>query len=620
VAEPNGIHASGPRLWIALTILTACALVPYVGTWSYGFVDRDDSVGIVELPLIRQLSLRTLPDFFRGDVYPWLPEYMPLKNLSYAVDYALFGLWAPGFRIQQQLWYLANVLLLWLWLRALLRRLADAQRLGTLPQWADRIALLTAALFALHPVHVESVTWLSGRKDLLSGAFSLAALGCAFAWNPSTGRRATWLLLGALLSTALALLAKPMAVILPALMLLQDYVCGAPRQDQHAWLRKRAPLYIGSFALALAFAGLYWSIVRDYSNASRDLEPFLYRGPGYARVGQQLAAFAYLVVMPGRLAPMYPPDQLATDPRSLRALLGMLAVLMLIAGAIWTLRRRHPLALALGLFVIPLAPILISPPWGQYVAGRYLFLSVVGPILGLVWLAARALSSRAHLRWAGWTALGLVALGLLASTLDYNRSWRDSLSLWARAIEKHPQFTAYYDYAATAAVRAHEPELAASILEACLEIDTDDAPCNTGLGALWANTRPELAQRHLQRALPRDLTGRAHLVLALQLAASGHGPEALNLYETWLNGRVVGADDLFALARVALLAQQPRRAWHAVQQAVRLGAERFPAAEPPAALLTEIARARADAALVSHVQTVLAQCTRMDCARRAFGW
>jgi tetratricopeptide (TPR) repeat protein len=604
---------------MALTMLTACALVPYVGTWSYGFVDRDDSVGIVELPLIRQLSLRTLPDFFRGDVYPWLPEYMPLKNLSYAVDYALFGLWAPGFRIQQQVWYIANVLLLWLWLRALLRKLADAQRLDTPRHWADGIALLTAALFALHPVHVESVTWLSGRKDLLSGAFSLAALCCALQWNPGAGGRATWQLVGAFACTALALLAKPTAVTLPALMLLQDYLCGEPRQG-HAWLRRRAPLYVGSLALALAFAGLYWSIVHDYANASRDLEPFLYRGPGYARVGQQLAAFAYLVVMPGQLAPMVPPDQLAADSGSLRALLGMLSVLVVIAWGIWTLRRRHPLALALGLFVIPLAPILISPPWGQYVAGRYLFLSVAGPLLGVVWLAARALSARVHLRWAGWTAFGLVALGLLSSTLDYNRSWRDSLSLWVRAIEKHPHVTAYYDYAATAAVRAHDPELAASILQACLAVDADDAPCNTGLGALWANARPELAQRYLQRALPRDLTGRTHLVLALQLAASGKGPEALNLYGSWLNGRVVGADDLLALARVALLAQQPSQAWHAVQQAVRLAADRFPAAEPPAALLTEIARARADPALVSRVQAVLARCSRMDCVQRAFGW
>src|SRR6476661_8849 len=114
--------------WEALCLLT-CALLPYQGTWGHRFVNYDDGYTIVDMPLIRALSLRALPAFFRPDVYPHLHEYMPLKNLSYAFDYALFGLSPAGYHLQQQLWYALSVLVLWLWLRALLHALATAGRL-----------------------------------------------------------------------------------------------------------------------------------------------------------------------------------------------------------------------------------------------------------------------------------------------------------------------------------------------------------------------------------------------------------------------------------------------------------------------------------------------------------
>src|SRR4051812_28099639 len=96
---------------VAPWLLLVASVAPYVGTWSHGFINYDDDSTICDLSLIRRLDLPTLREIFRPQIHPNLPEYMPLKNLSYAVDYALFGLHAPGFRVQQQCWYVVSVVL-----------------------------------------------------------------------------------------------------------------------------------------------------------------------------------------------------------------------------------------------------------------------------------------------------------------------------------------------------------------------------------------------------------------------------------------------------------------------------------------------------------------------------
>jgi hypothetical protein len=109
-----------PKRMLASFALGMCALLPYLHTLGYGFINYDDPATILELPLIRELSWAALPRFFAPDVYAHLPEYMPLKNLSYALDYALFGLHAPGYRMQQLGWFMLSVLGTHAWLRRLL--------------------------------------------------------------------------------------------------------------------------------------------------------------------------------------------------------------------------------------------------------------------------------------------------------------------------------------------------------------------------------------------------------------------------------------------------------------------------------------------------------------------
>lgn len=597
-----------------MLLLVVCAITPQLTSLRYGFVDYDDEPGIVDLPLIRSLDLTAL---FKLEVYPGLPEYMPLKNLSYAIDYALFGLSGPAFRVQQLFWYVLSVLLLYVWLSQLMRALGREQRLGLPAAWADGIALTTTALYALHPVHVESVTWLSGRKDVLSGAFMALALCAAFAWQPRWDRRNLAVAAGTCLATALALLSKPMACVLPGLMLLADWVCAPSMLGIGALLRKRAPLYAAVCSLVLLFALVYVQLVHAYMTVDAEHAGDLFTGPGVMRWGQQLQQFLLLVIFPNQLAPRLPASLLDVHTGSLRNVLGLITLLFTLACSAWLLRRRHPLSLALGLFVLPVLPVLIAPAWGQYVAGRYLFLAVAGPLFAWVWLGAYGMQSRPRLAWAAWGACTLIGLRLLVGSLDYSCNWRDSVALWSGAVEVYPHVAEYYERAGTAATRAGNTALAALIFQACLHEDPADSACNLGLALPLTATDPARARMLLERALPGDLTGRAHTALALQRAVSGDAPGALTFYERWLQGRVVTPDDMRAYAQLALLAEQPQTAWRAAVQSTQLIAARFPAGPPPSKLLVEAAAARGGSALSDHVREVLARCSRADCVSHA---
>ena len=607
------------RGWVVALSLVACASLPYAGTWSHGFVSYDDNLTITGLPLLRDLSWRTLPRFFVPELRAGLAEYMPLKNLSYAVDIALFGLKPAAFRWQQQLWYAASVLLFYYWLRALLRGARAADRPGAWSMPADGMAWLTAALFALHPVHVESVTWLSGRKDVLSGTFMLAALLCALPRRSRSRPQRNWLWLAALSCMSLALLSKPMAVVLPALFMLQDSVCREPHRSLRACWRERATLYVVSFALAVGFALFYRNLVPAETPTASALERS-YSGPWFARVGQQVLWFGALCLAPARLAPMQPPDLLDPSPLSPLALAGYVTLLALLAGGALCIAKRHPLAIAIGLFLIPLAPILVSPPWEQYVAGRYLFHAVGGVLFALVWLGARLLAIRPRYAPAAVAGSALLGLWLAVSTLDYNRDWKDGLSLWLGSLQKYPRNPTLYKLASHAALEGGRIDLALPILERCLQLFADEPHCSGTLGVLMLRIEPARGEALLRRALPRDSDGAAHVALARYLSEQGQSEQALQLYARWLRSHTAHAAQLEELVKLAMRAKRYDIAWEALRQEVRVGAQQRPVMVAPLELIREVSAARGDVGLQARVDDALAKCSLADCVQRALGW
>jgi tetratricopeptide (TPR) repeat protein len=425
-------------------LVAAClAVLPYLQTLRFGFVNYDDPGHVSENPVVRAGLTPSglawacglggpVPD---ARWYNW-----PLTWLSHMADVSLFGSWAGGHHLTSVALHAVNAALVVAFIRSL-----------GLPAAA---AMFCGVVFAVHPVQVESVAWVSERKTLVSGCFMLlsslayvtAGRRCCAAGPQTTAMSSadvlTWTGLG-----GLALLGKPMAVVLPVLLLLLDlwplrrWAAGNVRHNAR-FVVEKLPL----FALALA-TGLWTIQAQRQAGAVRDLDDF----PLAARLANAVCATAeYLgmLVWPVNLAVFYPHP--GWRP-AWQVLLGT-AVLAMISWASWR-RRKHEPALLVGWlwFLVSLAPMIgVIQVGNQSLADRYLYLAMLGPIIAvvgsLVDFASRSPSRAAQARrqdarpWhslaGGPWAWATVAVAMVCLPLTWRQAgvWRDSLTLFSHAL------------------------------------------------------------------------------------------------------------------------------------------------------------------------------------------
>ncbi len=325
--------------------------------------------------------------------------YQPLAYLSHGLDFVVGGLDPRVYHLQNALWHSAAAGLLAL----LARRLLLAVRPGA---DADVPAALAAALFAVHPLRVESVSWISERRDVMCVALSLACVW-AYVRARQDGRSER----PALVLFLLALLAKGMAVTLPAVLWIVDrYPLGKPRP-----LKDKAPY----LALSVVFF-LIGSSVQDRLRWSLEQHGVM------ARVAQSCyAAVFYLAktVWPSGLSPFYElrPPLDWTQPVYL---LSMAAV----ALAAWSCRKRPWAPAAYAVILLPVCGLFQFGP--QLVADRYSYLSTV-PFFVLLAAWLRHGGRRLHLAAAATAAYAFVCVGQQAH-------WRSTEALWERALAVDP--------------------------------------------------------------------------------------------------------------------------------------------------------------------------------------
>jgi hypothetical protein len=609
-----------PKRMLASFMLGVCALVPYLHTLRYGFINYDDPATILNLPLIRELSLAALPRFFAPDVYAHLPEYMPLKNLSYALDYALFELHAPGYRMQQLGWFMASVLLTHAWLRRLLDYKAKLAT-GSLPAGkAHALAFLTCMLFAFHPVHVESVTWLSGRKDVLAGTFMAAAMYAALRYSiaRSTGAHVQLrYLLACAASSALALLSKPTALTLPALLLLQEWFLVPPNARAWPQLRARLPCHVPVALLCAGFAAVYVRVTSVFAQIGNVRDDFA--GPLWLRLGQQLLANLRLSFLPTEIVPIYPAYSFETQTWTAAGAQAAVTLVLCISLLLWGLWKRNLPGFALGFFCCALLPSLARPVWGQFVAGRYLFHAVLGPCLLVAWTLALLADKALAARSLGTVATFVIAVMWAALTGVYAACFRDSATLWAYSASVHPEWPVFYDLGARDALMHGDVARAGAILERCVTHNPGASICKGPLGGLTLMSDPERGERLLREALTDDDQGTAHLRLAQHLAHTGRALEGLALYEHYLTGRGTSPAQIIAITELALVAGDMSKARAYVRQIVRAAALTEPASPPPAAAVTVLVGRMQDPRLLERVHEASKRCTRSDCFAQALG-
>ena len=400
--------------WLSI-VLAAGTAWAYAGTLENGFVDLDDNVYVYQNPMVRRgLSGPGVAWAFRTLEYG---NWHPLTWLSLEADRQFFGLGPRGFHRTNVVLHVANtVLLFW------------AVRLMT---GAALRSAWVAAFFALHPLHVESVAWVAGRKDVLSTFFLFL---CLLAWLAYVRRPAVWKYALSVVLFALSLMAKAMGVTLPLVLLLLDFWPLArwpgAAADREERIRNAISLVIEKLPFFLLSAAM--TALGVFAQAHGGAMVYGRSLPVASRI--LLVPVNYLTYLgqmfwPVDLAVLYPhpgADLPWWKPLSALAALALITLLVLRRGG-----GRPYLPVGWLWFLIALLPVIGLVQIGcQATADRYMYLPMVGLLIAFCW----ALDDLAGER--GWrpAALGLtLAICLLSCAALTTRQiavWHDTVTLW----------------------------------------------------------------------------------------------------------------------------------------------------------------------------------------------
>ena len=484
---------------VALGLLVVVCYLPAM-LWG-GFVWDDDLC--IEVDPVRDVS-GLWQIWFSPSAIEEEGHYWPLVYTTFWLEHKLWGFDPTGYHIVNVLLHLANTLLLW----HLLRRLAVSG------------AWMVAAVFALHPLHVESVAWVIERKDVLSGLFYFAAVLAymRFVEQPSRGRYA-----GSLALYAAGMLSKSIVVTLPVALLIWHWWKQGRVTATDLW--RVVPFFAVGLVIAVGDLSFYQSVEPlslGYSLAERTLI-----------AARALWFYAGKLLWPTNLAVVYPLwDIRVADPLAW----GYLIAAVALAVALWHFRPRigrGPLAGAL-FFAVTLSPVLgfVDYRYMQYafVADRFQYLAGIGVmavVIGSATFGVRRLSNLWQKGAMGGAAVVLVVLGLL--TWRQANIWRDDETLNRHIIALNPQArNAHFNLGKTLYQQGrYEKALAAYRVAAEQAPDDFEIHANLGgiLNALGRFKEAEIHLRHVLTLNPQERDAR--LNLGATLYQQGRYEEAL---------------------------------------------------------------------------------------------
>ena len=490
--------ARRPWLLGLLLVLATCAV--FGGILQSGFVRWDDDMHVYANPGLHPVSAGSLARFWTA---PYQNLYVPLSYSLYAALASVAHLPHPMpttdgltidldprvFHAAGLALHVSNVLLVFALLRRLLPRLSRAA-----PSVTDWSSCAGALLFAVHPVQVESVAWISEMRGLLAGLFSLGGLllYVGHAEGEAGRNRRTYAL--ATLCFVLALLSKPSAVAVPLLAVcLEALVLRRPAQN---W---RLPLAAWG-GIALVFLGLTHAaqpVTVDIVTAGWT-RPFV--------AGDALLFYVGKFLWPARLGMDYGRSPVWLVAQTLFLVPG-LAALALGVG-VWLARRRAPaLAASVGLFAAALLPTLGLTPFAfqvySTVADRYLYLAVLGPALGLAWGLTRLPAlPRPPLRLAARAVCAGVLAGFALTAHAQVRSWHDSIALFTQALAVNPQSWGACNNLGAVALDLGRPGDALPLLGEAVRLRPGYAEAYANRGLAWLElNQPVPAETDFRAAL-----------------------------------------------------------------------------------------------------------------------
>ena len=557
------------QLLIGIVLLIAITLSAFLPALNNQFIDFDDDLYVTSNPHVHEgVNWTSISWAFHSTQ---INNWHPVTWLSHCLDWQLFGNNPWGHHLVSVLVHTINGVLLML-----------ALYLMTRAPWRS---FFVAALFAVHPLRVESVAWIAERKDLLSTFFGLSAIIAYVRYqaqastnptllpprkNPRAFRAATFYILS-LAFFILSLMSKPMLVTLPFVLLLLDYwplkriaSGSASTHRVPRWLSDKIP-----FLLAAIASSYITFITQRSGGAMRSLESLTF----FQRATNALVSYGrYLLneIWPNNLSVFYP------HPGNwpLAIVLCVLLPLIAITGLALYSRKAWPFLLVGWLWYLgTLTPVLGLIQVGrQAMADRYTYFPIIGIALAIVWGLCALLEAR-H-QSPQWLALtGSITIVFLAlATRHQVAYWKNSETLLNHAIEVTQGNYLAYNNLGTALQRQNRTDEAAAAFRQAIKFYPADAEAHVNLGnALCRKGQVDEGIKEFGTAIQlRPDSVQAHHNLGLAFLNRGHFDEGIKELETTTKLRPDVASAHFELARALAYLGRKEEAIREAQEALRL--------------------------------------------------
>ncbi len=394
-----------------LAVILLITFLAFVPSLRSGFL-WDDEAYIQNNLLIRSLNLKEIFSQLVGG------NYHPLTILVLAIQYHFYGLHESGYHTLNLLLHLANVVLVFYTISLLTKK--------------NYVALVVALLFGIHPLHVESVAWAIELKDVLYTFFFL--LSYIFYIKYSTHKHLKYYLV-ALLLFLLSMLSKAMAASLPVVLVLTDYFMG--RKFTWKTLLEKVPFFLIAIAI-----GLVAVMAQKHSGAIQDFSFTLPQRFVFACYG--FVSYLHKFLLPIQLSAFYPYPIKTSGTIPLQYYLYVIALIVLIAATIYSLRFSKKVLFGIGFFTITILLVLqILPVGGAIIADRYTYVASIG----IFFLFAEGL----YFLWnKNYKIVSIVILAgfsifFIITTHERCKIWNNKTDFWNDMISKYQTIPeAYY--------------------------------------------------------------------------------------------------------------------------------------------------------------------------------
>lgn len=475
--------ASWMPIWVAVCVIIAAVGIVFGRTLLNGFVDWDDGGNIFANPFLKPPTWRSVAYFW---THPFQELYIPLIYTSFVWDTWIGGGAAWAYHLGNVVFHAGSALVV---LRIIVMLFPDSLKATRLTPWA----VMATLVFALHPIQVEAVAWATGRKDVLSGFLSLAAIWQYMEFRKTQDRRAATHYALATLCYLLSLLGKPAAVATPLAALAIDYFA----------LQTRPRSSAAALSPWVAVAAVFVVITSNVQRLPRELMVQL--PPAWTR--PFVACDALLFYLGKILVPLGLTSVYDRTPAVVAGSAWMYITPLVVAGlAFAAFRRKNIWATAAGIFVAFILPVSGLMPF-QYqkystVADRYVYVAMAG-----IALAAMALLGQAASRWRRGTLVTALLVLATLSALSIRQAgyWKDSEALWQHTLSVKPDSATAHTNLATLYLKTRREPAAMEHYKRAVEVDPRSSIAQFGLGlAMLRAGHAEEAIAHFKQSLDAD--------------------------------------------------------------------------------------------------------------------